>query len=93
MAVAPLPADVWALRCGTCGASASRRCGGCGDAVYYGPPCAKADWRVHKLTCKRLAADAAAHGPSPLLDAVEVALWGQTFTALERRARAARLGD
>ena len=58
-------------------------------ACYCGPECGAGHWPTHKASCKRLAADKAL-GPSPLLDALEVAFWGRTTTG-GRKERLRRL--
>ncbi|KAJ7642185.1 hypothetical protein FB45DRAFT_366128 [Roridomyces roridus] len=57
----PRPFDI--SRCSNLSCSArgtrnteSKRCAGCGDALYCGPACQKVDWQNHRNTCRELQA-------------------------------------
>ena len=68
-------------------------CSGCRASSYCSEECNTADWAEHKPTCKRLNRDRQQHGPSPLLDALEVALWGRVSESTSRRERARALEE
>eukprot|EP00164_Ancoracysta_twista_P014374 GFYU01023391.1.p1 GENE.GFYU01023391.1~~GFYU01023391.1.p1 ORF type:complete len:225 (-),score=28.75 GFYU01023391.1:36-710(-) len=53
--------------CTVCASQAKSRCGNCKGVAYCGAECQKVDWKLHKLQCKRLKAEAeaAAAGSMP----------------------------
>lgn len=53
------------LSCIVCGGPAESQCSRCKAAWYCGQECQRADWKKHKVTCKKASSSSEAAVPSP----------------------------